>query len=119
MGLCHIRKFWTFLKDSWTVCDFCLRRLAGSLVVGVHTRGLVSVFHTRGPRDGGLPRCGVFVVSPEGASGWGFARMTVVLNRVATLKSGAAAHQDVVPGASGEVLAAASPTGHTHLGGRR
>ena len=20
------QKFWTFLKDSWTVCDFCLRR---------------------------------------------------------------------------------------------
>ena len=45
--------------------------VAGSPVVGVHTSDLLSVFHTRGPRDGGLPRCGVLVVPPEGASGWG------------------------------------------------
>ena len=38
-------------------------KVAGSQVVGVHTRGLVSVFHTR------WPRCGVF---------WGSAREGLV-----------------------------------------
>ena len=48
-------------------------KVAGSPVVGAHTRGLESVFHAR------WPRCGVFVVSPEGALEWGFVRLSVVL----------------------------------------
>ena len=59
VGLCHVRKFWTFLKIRGPFVILC-EKVAGSPVVGVHTRGLVSVFHTR------WPRCGVFVVSPEG-----------------------------------------------------